>query len=142
MISHRNAGAQSAIYPYVGEMLPDKQRSKRMVIIGYAAAMSMFMIVGVGWLLERHGVSIHLTESYSVAPWRQQLVLLGLPGLICVAMFSYLPESPKFLVLKGRLTEAFEVLETIHQKNCNGKRAFPIKSLVNEASHLEMEKNW
>lgn len=135
-----NAGAQSAMYPYVGELLPNRSRSKLMVIIGYATSMAMFVMSGVGWLMERHGSRIYITESYSIAPWRQQIILLAIPGIICVVIFCFLPESPKFLTSKGRKSEALEGLRFIHQRNCRGKIEFPIEGLVDECEHQGHEK--
>lgn len=45
-------------------------------------------------------------------------------GIISAALFNFLPESPKWLEMRGRTEQAFEVLQYIHQKNCNGNMAF------------------
>lgn len=130
------------MYPYVGEMLTNKTRSKLMIVIGFANAGTMFLMSGVGWLLELYGKPLYISESYSIAPWRQQILILGIPGLIAALLFCYLPESPQFLKSRGKTDEALKVLRDIHRKNCNGKDYFPIAFLSNEGdTNLAAEKS-
>jgi putative MFS transporter len=47
--------------------------------------------------------------------WQVMFLIGGIPGLIVTAMLLRLPESPRWLVAKGRLTEAEGVVEEIEQ---------------------------
>lgn len=130
-----NGGSNSAMYPYVGELLTNAARPKLMMLIGYSVSAGMFITSGVGWLMHNYGHVIYITESYLIAPWRQQIILLVIPGVICATIISQLPETPSFLASQGRMDEALESLRFIHQKNCNGKSTFPIMALTKESVH-------
>lgn len=49
--------------------------------------------------------------------WRWLLALSSLPSSLLLLFYSVAPESPRFLCLKGRTTEALSVLETIARLN-------------------------
>lgn len=138
----RNAGSISTMYAYVGELLPNKARSKLMVLIGFGVTLPMFLMSGVGWLFNSYGETIIISESYSVAPWRQQLILLTTPGMVSAILFYCLPESPKFLLSQGSNEKAMKVLRNIHQKNIHSKLPFPIDALKEGAHHAETKRSW
>lgn len=128
------------MFPYVSELLTNKTRSKLMIIIGFANAGAMFLMSGVGWLLAEYGKELVISEDYSIAPWRQQILILGIPGVIATLMFYYLHESPQSLKSRGKDKEALDVLREIHRKNCDGKREFPIAYLAYEEDDDRSEK--
>ena len=45
------------------------------------------------------------------------------PSLFCLALLPFVDESPRWLVSKGRLNEAFEILVHLHG---NGQRDDPV----------------
>lgn len=117
------------MYPYVGELLTTKTRSNVLVIFGFGVGVGMLLTAAIGYLVKEYGVSLSITESYSITPWRIQMLIHLLPGLASFVVYIKLPESPKFLISTGKSDQALQVLKYIHQTNCNGKEAFPIHSL-------------
>lgn len=70
--------------------------------------------------------------------WRVFLAICSLPEfLACVAIFAF-PESPRFLLLKGRREEALEVFKKIYSVN-TGKDpdTYPVSNLL---SHKKKKK--
>lgn len=55
--------------------------------------------------------------AYLVRDWRTLTVLLSLPFCVFILLFRIVPESARWLVIRGRLAEAEEVLSTIARKN-------------------------
>lgn len=103
-------------------------------LFGFAAGLGMILGASVGYFLKEHGATILISENYSLSPWRIQMLVLLIPGAIGLFIYTYLPESPKFLMSQGESEKAIEALRAIHQTNCNKRENFPIKALVNEYS--------
>lgn len=55
--------------------------------------------------------------SFPFKPWRLLLVCTTVINLWNAIVFSYLPESPKFLIAKNRKEEAFNVLRRMYAFN-------------------------
>ncbi|XXG59230.1 hypothetical protein AAC387_Pa04g1348 [Persea americana] len=49
--------------------------------------------------------------------WRWFLALSSLPALMLLLFYSFMPESPRYLCMKGRKTDALHVLEKISRVN-------------------------
>ena len=68
--------------------------------------------------------------------WRWLLALSSLPTSFLLLFYKMTPESPRYLCLKGRTTEAINVLETIAR--LNGKK-LPSGVLISE-NQIELQK--
>uniref|UniRef100_A0A7G3AZJ8 Putative synaptic vesicle transporter svop n=1 Tax=Lutzomyia longipalpis TaxID=7200 RepID=A0A7G3AZJ8_LUTLO len=92
----------------------------------------------MGWWLLPQTWSIEIYDGFFFRPWRLQLILHTLPGLLAAVLFNLLPESPKFLVAQGRTEEALAVVKWIHMKNSGGKLAeMDVTELTSEASGIQ-----
>lgn len=126
------SGALSAMYPYLAELLKSTTRSKLMVLIGYAMGLGIVFSTGVGWTLQRFNVHVVLSDNYILHPWRIQMIIALVPGIIAAVIYYYLPESPKFLVATGNTEKAVNVLKDIYRSNAQSVDGFPIRSLVGQ----------
>ena len=100
-------GAASGVVPvYLAELAPHEirgslaGRNEVMVAVGALAAFVMNAIIGSLWG-EFHGV------------WRIMLAVATLPALFLYFGMLRVPESPRWLVTRGRVEEARAVLDTI-----------------------------
>ncbi|XP_022244166.1 synaptic vesicle glycoprotein 2B-like isoform X2 [Limulus polyphemus] len=66
-----------------------------------------------GWL----GFTILLSEKLHFASWRIFLVICALPAVISSIGLFFLPESPRFLLEKGRDGEAMVIYQNIFKTN-------------------------
>lgn len=103
-----------------------------MVLIGYAMGLGIVFSTGVGWTLQRFNVHVVLTDNYILHPWRIQMMIALVPGIIAAVIYYYLPESPKFLVATGNSEKAVNVLKDIYRNNGQSVDGFPIRSLVGQ----------
>lgn len=92
-------GMLPVTYALLAETMPSRHRGWALVLVGGLGA--------VGGYFAASGFSAWLVPTWS---WRI-LWLINLPtGLILVAMGGLIPESPKFLLARGRKTEAHAVM--------------------------------
>nr|XP_033333019.1 synaptic vesicle glycoprotein 2B-like [Megalopta genalis] len=94
---------------------------------------------GIAWLIIPQKWNVNLLgKTIEISSWRVFLAICSLPEfLACLAMFAF-PESPRFLLLKGRREEALAVFKRIYAVN-TGKDpdTYPIKDLAEEFDSVE-----
>ncbi|XP_020605191.1 organic cation transporter protein-like [Orbicella faveolata] len=55
--------------------------------------------------------------AYAIRDWRQLTIVTGIPGIFLAAGFFFIPESVRWLLKKGRVTEAREILSKVARLN-------------------------
>ncbi|KAL9979764.1 hypothetical protein ACROYT_G017474 [Oculina patagonica] len=55
--------------------------------------------------------------AYVIRDWRQLIIVTGVPGFFFAAGFFFIPESVRWLLKKGRLTEARKILSNVARLN-------------------------
>lgn len=77
-----------------------------------------FLFAGIAWLIiPQKWYITFLNETMEINSWRVFLAISSLPEfLACIALFAF-PESPRFLILKGRHDEALNVFKKIYSLN-------------------------
>ncbi|XP_059223998.1 uncharacterized protein LOC106093137 [Stomoxys calcitrans] len=67
--------------------------------------------------------------------WKVYLAVCGTPCIVGGLLLTLFPETPRFLMTKGRNYEALEVFKTMYYINTRQPRdTFPIKELINDAN--------
>ncbi|MEV7663468.1 MFS transporter [Paenarthrobacter sp. NPDC089316] len=115
------AGAESVIIaPFLSEFIPPKRRGW---FIGTLAGFFSFGFVGAA-LIGRFIVP--LGED----GWRWAQVVTAVPILLLLWWRRSLPESPRFLMSRGRIAEATDVVERFEQsvRDATGKELPPVPS--------------
>jgi len=92
-------GAMDIPFDLLAEFLPDETRGKFCTYIMYFWTLGSLMVTGLAWAFLSQG------------GWRMLTYLTAVPVAL-VSLFSllYLPESPHWLLVKGRREEAEQVL--------------------------------
>src|SRR5215467_6633458 len=103
-------GGSSVLGPmYIAEVAPAKWR-------GRLVGMFQFNIV-FGILLAYFSNYVIGTMGFGNAEWRWKLGLAAFPALLFLVMLFGIPESPRWLVKKGRTNEAEDVFRLIGEEN-------------------------
>ncbi|MDE3059298.1 MAG: sugar porter family MFS transporter, partial [Bacteroidota bacterium] len=98
-------GTASILSPmYIAEISPAEKR-------GSLVSLNQLAIV-IGILIAFF--SNYLLSSTGESNWRWMLGVMGAPALLFFATLLFIPESPRWLVQKGKKEEAFSILERIN----------------------------
>jgi len=88
-------------YAMFSEYLPAKKRGSRLVILESFWALGTVAAAALAWLIvPRFG-------------WRVLFAVSALPGLLLFVIRKEVPESPRFLIAKGRVADARAVLSRV-----------------------------
>lgn len=89
-------------------------------------------VAGLAWLIIPTRVGF-FAESFTYNSWRIFLLICAIPSFIVAVLLFFLPESPKFLLSRGRVDEAMEIFKSIYSVNTGGDRNdYPVKHLILE----------
>jgi putative MFS transporter len=92
-------------YSIFTEYLPTRQRGRYLVLLEGFWALGSIAAAGLAWLV------------VPTLGWRWLLALSALPGLIIFFIRRGIPESPRFLLVKGKTEQAEEILARIAKEN-------------------------
>lgn len=122
-------GGASIPFDLLAEFTPDSLRGRFLVYIEGFWTLGSLFVTGLAWgTLTEYG-------------WRVLAYLTAIP--ICIATIAgmiYLPESPRWLMLKGRVTEAEKVVRDAAQ--ANGYDMGPFELIPAEGETQEESNNY
>ncbi|KPJ19743.1 Organic cation transporter 1 [Papilio machaon] len=84
------------------ELMPPSRRPNVGIVVG---------------MLFAGGISLLAVIAYVVRDWFHLTLATSVPFVLCFGYYWLIPESPRWLVGKGRIIEAEEVLRTLAKKN-------------------------
>ena len=121
-------GGSSVLGPmYIAEIAPAKWRGR---LVGFF----QFNIVA-GILLAYFSNYIVGTMGLSSAEWRWKLGISAVPAALFFLMLFTIPRSPRWLVKKGRVAEARQVLQIIGEENVEAELQDIVNSVDLEHGH-------
>ena len=103
-------GIASMLSPlYIAEIAPKERRGQLVSLYQMAIVIGIVGVYFVNWLIARGGDA----EWLNRIGWRLMLGSESLPALLFLALLVGVPDSPRWLVLKGRDVEALRVLQRV-----------------------------
>jgi sugar porter (SP) family MFS transporter len=124
-------GASSVIGPmYIAEIAPAHLRGR----LGTA-----FQLNIVGGILLSYFSNYWIARIIENDSWRWMLGVLALPSVIFFLLALYIPDSPRWLVIKNRFSDAESVLRRLGSAD-PGKEMQEIKDSVAEKAGIKREK--
>lgn len=100
-------GLASMLSPmYIAEIAPAGIRGKLVSWNQFAIVSGILIVYFVNWFIARHG-----DEQWNMTTgWRYMFLSGSVPSLIFILLLFFIPETPRFLVLKLRNDKALKVL--------------------------------
>nr|ACB21280.1 solute carrier family 22 member 4 (predicted) [Plecturocebus moloch] len=77
--------------------------------------------------------------AYFIRDWRMLLLALTVPGVLCVPLWWFIPESPRWLISQGRFREAEDIIQKAAKMNNIAVPAVIFDS-VEELNTLKQQK--
>jgi len=123
-------GASVTVPTYLAEMSPAENRGRMvtqnelMIVIGQLLAFVFNAVIGV-------------TMGHDAGVWRYMLVIASLPAVILWFGMLTMPESPRWLISKGRIGDALRVLKQVREEKRAQVELNEIKDTLAEEAELD-----
>ncbi|GEK24291.1 putative metabolite transport protein YncC [Bacillus spizizenii] len=133
-------GASAMVPAFLAEMAPHEKR-------GRMVTQNELMIVGGQFLAYVFNAILGVTMANTGHVWRYMLVLCAVPALMLFASMLKAPESPRWLISKGKKSEALRVLKQIREEKraeaeCREIQAAVEKDTLEKASLSDFSTPW
>ncbi len=121
-------GASSVVAPmYIAEISPREKRGQLTAMFQFNIVLGILIAYLSNWLIGTDGPS----------DWRWMLGVVAFPSLLFVILLPYVPESPRWLVVKrGKTLEALDILKQINPATAESS----LKEIV-ESQHGEVRES-
>ena len=124
-------GASVVVPTYLAEMAPAERRGRLitlnelMIVSGQLLAFAINAVIG-GAMGDHRGV------------WRWMLAVAVVPAIVLFVGMLFMPQSPRWLVAKGRLQEAMDVLRRIRPSGAVQAELLEIEQLAEREQSARM----
>ncbi|XP_046662510.1 synaptic vesicle glycoprotein 2B-like isoform X3 [Homalodisca vitripennis] len=128
--------AMIATVPLLGEFVPSKRRAQSLLICTSLASIGLLYSALIGWLTLQASWKLDLW-FITFTPWRLFFLLCGVPSVISSLLFCMTPESPKFMLTRGKSEASLKILQRVHSVN-SGKilGSYPVESVKMDANEV------
>lgn len=128
---------------YVAEVAPSKQRgllvsiNQMNIVVGLSAAyFSNYLLVAlanrsIGWVQ---------TLSIDTQTWRWMLGLEIVPAVLWLILVAFIPESPRWLIVKGRVDQARQILGRLFDEREVEDQLEAVQETANELETSDTSK--
>lgn len=119
---------------YIAEISPTSYRGKVVTVNQFTIMIGIVLSQVVNLFIQQHGEKIGLMASgmtwNEVMGWRWMFGFMAIPAIGFFALIFMVPESPRWLVKKGRKNEAEKVLAMVGGASYAKSEVFDISSTI------------
>lgn len=127
-------GPFAVLMSYLSEFHSLQHRSRVMIVVGIFYSIANVILPSLAWIIipQQWGFTL-FGGNFEIHTWQIFLAVCCIPSLLSGTCVMFFPESPKFLMSKGRNDEAMLVFQRLYAMNTGrNPQQFPIKELVDE----------
>lgn len=130
-------GSTSIIFAYMGEFLDHKIRDIYLTRLELAWTFGIIVLPVIGLAIIPIKIEWGDRDTFLFNSWRVFVFACGIPSMIGAVFIYQMPESPRFLLLQGKLEKTRKVLERIYVSNTGKpKETFSVK-VLSESSEAD-----
>ena len=125
-------GAASVITPaYICEVAPARYRGMLTTLQQIAIIFGLFIAFVSNYLLANYAGASTATFWLDFEAWRWMFWIELFPAGLFLVMLLFIPESPRYLVLRGRVVEAAKVLTRLYGASAASRKLSEIQQSLN-----------
>uniref|UniRef100_A0ABD2WVV1 Major facilitator superfamily (MFS) profile domain-containing protein n=1 Tax=Trichogramma kaykai TaxID=54128 RepID=A0ABD2WVV1_9HYME len=127
-------GSGPVIWSYFAEFQPKSKRGSMLSFMAAFWTLGNLFVAGLAWLIIPREMGVK-SPSFTYNSWRIFLLICAAPSFIVAGLLFLLPESPKYLLSRGRYEEALDIFRGIYAANTGKPRdtySFPHNPEVKE----------
>nr|CAB3266720.1 synaptic vesicle glycoprotein 2C-like [Phallusia mammillata] len=124
-------GSLPVCFSYFSEFQPKEKRGAMISALATFWMAGNLLTAGLGYAILPSERNLHSISPFG-QPWRFFIIMCAVPSISSSLFFILMPESPKFLMQKGRNVEALNVLKRVFMMNHPNKAVFPYSKIVSE----------
>ncbi|XP_076079879.1 synaptic vesicle glycoprotein 2C-like isoform X2 [Mytilus galloprovincialis] len=136
-------GSIPVIFSYFTEFQPKEKRGMMISALATFWMCGNIIAAGLAWAIIPRDIG-YISSSFKFSSWRIFVATCAVPSLSSAFLFTLMPESPKFLLIAGKASQAIKVLTKVHDSNFSHRKSkeYKIKSLIlatdtSKAEYLE-----
>lgn len=120
------------IWSYFAEFQPKSKRGSMLSFMAAFWTLGNLFVAGLAWLIIPANIG-YKTPTFFYNSWQIFLLICSVPSFVVGCLLFFLPESPKFLLSRGRKEEALHIFRKIYHINTGQDvDAYPVKELIIE----------
>jgi len=139
-------GSIPVVWTYFAEFQPSARRGSALSVLASFWMVGNITVAVMAWCIIPHEIGWTDSQGFLFNSWRIFVAVSALPSFLVSVALIFMPESPKFLLCKGREQETLSVLRRIYFANTGKDRAsYPVSSLQVErvSPHIiEQKQDW
>ncbi|GJQ68423.1 hypothetical protein Trydic_g17010 [Trypoxylus dichotomus] len=123
-------GSGPVIWSYFAEFQPKAKRGSMLSFMAAFWTLGNLFVAGLAWLIIPQDIGVY-SNYFVYNSWRIFLLICSLPSFVVGVLLFFLPESPKFLLSRGKTERAIDIFRSIYHINTgNEKSRYPVKHLI------------
>jgi len=136
-------GSIPVVWTYFAEFQPSARRGAALSLLASFWMVGNITVAGLAWAIIPSNIGWSDPAGFQYNSWRIFVAVSALPSLLVAVALVFMPDSPRFLLCKGREDETLGVLRRIYFTNTGKDRAsYPVTSLQVErvSPHIVVQK--
>uniref|UniRef100_A0A2H8TZZ2 Synaptic vesicle glycoprotein 2A n=1 Tax=Melanaphis sacchari TaxID=742174 RepID=A0A2H8TZZ2_9HEMI len=129
LMSGFGVSGATVLYSYLGEFINAKYREKFLCWMEIFWTSGIILLPCVAWIIIPQTFRIEY-GFFLFRSWNLFVIICSFPSIILAYLLVRLPESPKFLLSKGKHDETIDCLKFVYKWNNKTIDDFPVTSLI------------